>query len=110
MLIAYNYHHQLFQPNQANKQLGANQAFQARLELDLDNKDAALDIDHTCHNIHNNTADIQLHGGIERQRKGTETTSWEKKSDRNVQETQSKELLRERGFLYHTYFRDKGKK
>lgn len=73
---------------QVNKQLGANQTSQARLELDLDNKDAALDIDHTCHNIHNNTADIQLHGGIERQRKGSGTTTWEKKSDRNVQDAQ----------------------
>ena len=53
-------------------------------------QDAALDIDHSCHNIHNNTADIQLHGGIERQRTGTETRVWEKRSDRNVQETQSK--------------------
>lgn len=80
-----------------NKQLGSCQANQGRLEQDLENKDVALDIDHTCyiivmiiviltlirnhvdmmtmmiprcHNIHNNSKDIQLHGGIERQARG----------------------------------------
>ena len=54
-------------------------------------QDAALDIDHTCHNIHNNTADIQLHGGIERQNGGlSEQGVWERSSDKNVQEAQSK--------------------
>ena len=52
---------------QVNKQLGGCQSNQGRLEQDLENKDVALDIDHTCHNIHNNSKDIQLHGGIERQ-------------------------------------------
>ena len=27
-------------------------------------QDAALDIDHTCHNIHNNTADIQVRARV----------------------------------------------
>ena len=56
-------------------------------------KDAALDIDHTCHNIHNNTADIQLHGGIERQN-GTlgDMVTWEKKSDKNVLDAQSNNI------------------
>ena len=53
-------------------------------------QDASLDIDHTCHNLHNNTADIQLHGGIERQNGGlADTVSWERTSDKNVQDAQS---------------------
>ena len=53
-------------------------------------QDASLDIDHTCHNLHNNTADIQLHGGIERQNGGlADTGSWERTSDKNVQDAQS---------------------
>ena len=74
---------------QVNKQLVQNKNCQTKLEGDLQNKDAALDIDHTCHNIHNNTADIQLHGGIERQN-GTlgDTVTWERKSDRNVLDAQ----------------------
>ena len=31
-----------------------------RLSCDCVCQDAALDIDHTCHNLHNNTADIQV--------------------------------------------------
>ena len=34
-----------------NKQLGSCQANQGRLEQDLENKDVALDIDHTCYII-----------------------------------------------------------
>ena len=34
-----------------NKQLGSCQAKQGRLEQDLENKDVALDIDHTCYII-----------------------------------------------------------
>ena len=34
-----------------NKQLGGCQANQGRLEQDLENKDVALDIDHTCYII-----------------------------------------------------------
>ena len=64
---------------QVNKQLGGCQSNQGRLEQDLENKDVALDIDHTCHNIHNNSKDIQLHGGIERQVIKTIDT-WEKKN------------------------------
>ena len=55
----------------------------------MQNKDAALDIDHTCHNIHNNTADIQLYGGIERQNGALgDTVTWERRSDKNVLDAQ----------------------
>ena len=98
-----------------NKQLGGCQANQGRLEQDLENKDVALDIDHTCHNIHNNSKDIQLHGGIERQVmkysiqnikrqkkidnlqvKGAEPTAWERKSDKNLQDSQKARAKSER--------------
>ena len=104
---------------QVNKQLGGCQSNQGRLEQDLENKDVALDIDHTCHNIHNNSKDIQLHGGIERQVmkrntkqinakykrknpqyelqvKGAEPTAWERKSDKNLQDSQKARAKSER--------------
>ncbi len=40
---------------QVNQQLSANRNARHQLELDLENKLSALSIDHTAHNLHNNS-------------------------------------------------------
>ena len=40
---------------QVNHQINENRNSQHQIALDLDNKDAALAIDHTAHNLHNNS-------------------------------------------------------
>ena len=43
---------------QVNHQLGANRNARHRLERDLANKDGAISIDHSCHQVKPNTVNV----------------------------------------------------
>ncbi|XP_023336708.1 tektin-3 [Eurytemora carolleeae] len=57
---------------------------QATLEGDLSNKDAALDIDHNCHNLHGNSSGLELHGRIEHGGGEGDTVSWADRTRKNI--------------------------
>ena len=57
-----------------------------QLERDLANKDHGINIDHTVHNMKNNSGGINLHGGIERVDNHVSIPdSWMDFSHRNIQ-------------------------
>ena len=71
---------------QVNYQLGVNKDCRHQLERDLANKDHGINIDHTVHNMKNNSGGINLHGGIERVDNHVSIPdSWMDFSHRNIQ-------------------------
>ena len=71
---------------QVNYQLGVNKDCRHHLEKDLANKDHGINIDHTVHNMKNNSGGINLHGGIERVDNHVSIPdSWMDYSHRNIQ-------------------------
>jgi len=74
---------------QVNQQISANRNARHQVQLDLNNKDHALEIDHGARNLHNNSRGLNLHSGVERvdaTRSIPET--WASHSMRNIQESQ----------------------
>merc|ERR1711976_827839 len=75
---------------QVNHQLGTNRNARHQLERDLANKDNAISIDHTCHQMRNTSRNINLHGGVENMDPNASIpATWAEHSNRNIQESQS---------------------
>merc|ERR1711976_1009366 len=75
---------------QVNHQLGVNRNNRHQLERDLANKDGAIAIDHTCHQMKNTSRSINLHGGVEKLDPNVSIPeTWAEHSNRNIQESQS---------------------
>merc|ERR1719420_176771 len=75
---------------QVNHQLGTNRNARHQLERDLANKDNAISIDHTCHQMQNTSRAINLHGGIEKVDPNISIPeTWADFSNRNIQASQS---------------------
>lgn len=52
-------------------------------------QDAALDIDHNCHNLHGNSSGLELHGRIEHGGGEGDTVSWADRTRKNIIFSQS---------------------
>lgn len=75
---------------QVNYQLGLNRNARHQLERDLANKDQAINIDHTCHQLQNTSRAINLHGGIEKMDPNVSIPdTWAENSNHNIQESQA---------------------
>jgi len=75
--------------NTVNQQISGNRHARHQLELDLNNKDGALNIDHSARNLHNNSRSINLHGGIEKVDTNISIPeSWAHFSHNNIQGSQ----------------------
>jgi len=73
-----------------NQQIETNHSMQDKLHGDLEHKDAALEIDRDCAELHNDAIDIKHHDGIEEEDvSGSVPQSWAKFSKNNVEESQS---------------------
>jgi tektin-3 len=73
-----------------NGQIETNHSMQDNLHADLEHKDAALEIDRDCHEMHNDAIEIKHHDGIEEEDvSGSVPQSWAKFSKNNVEESQS---------------------
>ncbi|XP_040564870.1 tektin-3 isoform X1 [Lepeophtheirus salmonis] len=73
-----------------NHQLGIVRNTRHQLERDLANKDNALSIDHTCHQMKNTSRMINLHGGIDKIDPNVSIPeTWSDNSNRNIQESQT---------------------
>ena len=67
---------------------------QDKLHGDLEHKDAALEIDRDCAELHNDAIDIKHHDGIEEEDvSGSVPQSWAKFSKNNVEESQCKLVI-----------------
>jgi len=74
---------------QVNHQIGVNRNTRHGLERDISNKDHGINIDHTVHNLHNQSRNINLHGGIERVDPSiTIPDTWAEFSNNNMQKSQ----------------------
>ena len=74
---------------QVNHQLGMNRNARHQLERDLANKDGAIAIDHTCHQMKNTSRNINIHGGIDKQDPNVSIPdTWAENSNRNIQDSQ----------------------
>ena len=83
---------------QVNYQLGVNKDCRHQLERDLANKDHGINIDHTVHNMKNNSGGINLHGGIERVDNHVSIPdSWMDFSHRNIQVKSPKNVFSSTG-------------
>eukprot|EP00094_Tigriopus_californicus_P013682 TCALIF_13239-PA protein Name:"Similar to TEKT3 Tektin-3 (Bos taurus)" AED:0.18 eAED:0.18 QI:297/0.57/0.5/1/0.42/0.5/8/0/424 len=75
---------------QVNYQLGLNRNARHQLERDLANKDQAINIDHTCHQLQNTSRAINMHGGIEKMDPNVSIPdTWAENSNHNIQESQA---------------------
>lgn len=73
-----------------NHQLGVNREARHQLERDLANKDHGINIDHTVHQLSNNSRAINLHGGIEKVDPNVSIPeTWMDFSHRNIQASQA---------------------
>eukprot|EP00095_Tigriopus_kingsejongensis_P012014 maker-scaffold1285_size50744-snap-gene-0.13 protein:Tk12014 transcript:maker-scaffold1285_size50744-snap-gene-0.13-mRNA-1 annotation:"Tektin-3" len=81
---------------QVNYQLGVNRNARHQLERDLANKDQAIAIDHTCHQLQNTSRAINLHGGVEKMDPNVSIPdTWAENSNHNIQESQGEfQLIR----------------
>jgi len=75
---------------QVNHQLGVNRNCRHQLERDLQNKDHGISIDHTVHQLQNNSRAINLHGGVEKVDNNVSIPeTWMDFSNRNIQDSQA---------------------
>merc|ERR1711936_300656 len=74
---------------QVNHQLGVNRNARHQLERDLANKDNAINIDHTCHQMKNTSRNINIHGGVEKLDPNISIPeTWAENSNTNIQSSQ----------------------